>query len=715
MDGDGNVYATGYTPSAGWVSGGWDTELNNGGGTPDMDDGYVVKLSAAGAHRWSAYLGGAGEDYGKGVCAGVDGNLYVTGHTQSPGWLSGGWDETYSAEDDGFLIRIKESLVPAAPSNPGATAVNADAITWTWQDNSDNESGFRAWSDPGVDAPSTLRTVTAANAVSWRQDGLPVNTQHAFQTAATNAHGDSAKTPVISAWTLALTPAAPVVGNPSGAALDVTLGAGDGNPAGTEYALRCETTGGWVQADGTLGAEAVWQTAEVWATVTVSGLAEYTEHAFAALARNGAGVETAAGPAASATTLDVTPPTGTIVINGGAAATSSPEVTLSLSWSDGAGSGVTRMRFSDNGATWTAWEPLAAARAFTLPGGDGVKTIRAQYRDRSNNPSAVFRDSISLDRVAPEAVISLAHPTPAPSPVLLYAVLFSEPVSPTFDAADVAVTGALAGTATVSGADPAYTVTVTLTGPQPEGVSGIQIGTGVLDLAGNPFAGAVSPDYEVVYWPGFASPPEDFRGYTGEAGPLLDAAPAPGGSRTPTYQWYWSDGRKTIHHGPTTSSWDLGALSPLLEGEYWCAVEYGGAHLETPPAAIGVRDRIRIVREPADQTAGFHGVATFSVTATGGYSPLHYQWKRNGEALPDSLDAPVLLVQAIGGEDAGGYKVEIFDSNTDSTESATATLTVGDGLPAARAPGLLALAGLLGLAALTFAGRRRARRNRTGR
>ncbi len=104
--------------------------------------------------------------------------------------------------------------------------------------------------------------------------------------------------------------------------------------------------------------------------------------------------------------LDTTPPTGTIVINGNRSTTNSRNVTLSLSWDDGAdGSGVIRMRFSDDGAHWTAWEPLAATRAHTLPTGDGHKTVRVQYLDRMNNRSAAFNDYILLDTTPPTGTI----------------------------------------------------------------------------------------------------------------------------------------------------------------------------------------------------------------------------------------------------------------------------------------------------------------------
>ena len=99
-------------------------------------------------------------------------------------------------------------------------------------------------------------------------------------------------------------------------------------------------------------------------------------------------------------------PTGTIVINNNRSATNSAGVTLALTWDDGgSGSDVSRMRFSDNGSTWTAWEPLAATRPYVLPGTDSHKTVRVQFLDKANNRSAVYSDYILLDTTAPTGSI----------------------------------------------------------------------------------------------------------------------------------------------------------------------------------------------------------------------------------------------------------------------------------------------------------------------
>jgi hypothetical protein len=106
------------------------------------------------------------------------------------------------------------------------------------------------------------------------------------------------------------------------------------------------------------------------------------------------------------------PVKGTIVINGNRSATNTPLASLALTWAREEGSAVTRMRFSNDGAHWTAWESLKATRAYTLPGQDGYKTVRVQYLDKLNNRSAVFSDFIRLDTTSPTGSIVIDHADP---------------------------------------------------------------------------------------------------------------------------------------------------------------------------------------------------------------------------------------------------------------------------------------------------------------
>ena len=100
-------------------------------------------------------------------------------------------------------------------------------------------------------------------------------------------------------------------------------------------------------------------------------------------------------------------PTGTVNVNGGSASTSSQNVTLNLSANDPApATGVTQMRFSNDGVTFSGYQAYAATAAWTLSAGDGAKTVYAQFKDSEGNQSAVASDGITLalpDTTGPKA------------------------------------------------------------------------------------------------------------------------------------------------------------------------------------------------------------------------------------------------------------------------------------------------------------------------
>lgn len=89
------------------------------------------------------------------------------------------------------------------------------------------------------------------------------------------------------------------------------------------------------------------------------------------------------------------PMTGTMRIAGGAVWTRSTDSTL-----DSAVTNATQMRFRDAGGAWSTWQPYASSRSWTLPAGDGPKTVEAEYMDAGGNVYAAS-DSIGLDTIAP--------------------------------------------------------------------------------------------------------------------------------------------------------------------------------------------------------------------------------------------------------------------------------------------------------------------------
>jgi hypothetical protein len=93
--------------------------------------------------------------------------------------------------------------------------------------------------------------------------------------------------------------------------------------------------------------------------------------------------------------LDATPPTGSILINGGDAYTTSTSVTLQLFYYDPA-SGVSLVRYSNDGIWDTEpWEGASSSRSWSLTAGDGAKTVYFQIKDAAGN-LMTFSDDITL-------------------------------------------------------------------------------------------------------------------------------------------------------------------------------------------------------------------------------------------------------------------------------------------------------------------------------
>ena len=103
----------------------------------------------------------------------------------------------------------------------------------------------------------------------------------------------------------------------------------------------------------------------------------------------------------SAWAADTSPPTGTVVVNGDAAATNTRSVTLTLSATD-ALSAVTQMRFSNTGSSFSAAEAYATTKTWTLSSGAGTKTVYVQFKDAVGNWSSLpITDTIVFDNTAP--------------------------------------------------------------------------------------------------------------------------------------------------------------------------------------------------------------------------------------------------------------------------------------------------------------------------
>ena len=155
------------------------------------------------------------------------------------------------------------------------------------------------------DNKTAASTPTGTGSYSIDLSSLSVNQQYYFRAYAINSAGTTLGSE-LNFTTLANVPSAPTVANPGQSTLDVTVNV-NGNPPSTTFAIQADTNNdgtydGYVQSDGSISASAIWQTAGIWGTKTVTGLSAGQTVAFKVKARNSENTETAFSSAATGTT-----------------------------------------------------------------------------------------------------------------------------------------------------------------------------------------------------------------------------------------------------------------------------------------------------------------------------------------------------------------------------------------------------------------------------
>ncbi|QNF28726.1 family 43 glycosylhydrolase [Metabacillus elymi] len=97
---------------------------------------------------------------------------------------------------------------------------------------------------------------------------------------------------------------------------------------------------------------------------------------------------------------DTESPVGHFTISSGAEYTNKSAVTLSLEATDDS-SGVHQVRYSTDAKEWTEWEAYTTSKEYTLPSGDGDKTVYVEFKDQAGNVSETYQQKIILDTTAP--------------------------------------------------------------------------------------------------------------------------------------------------------------------------------------------------------------------------------------------------------------------------------------------------------------------------
>jgi hypothetical protein len=98
--------------------------------------------------------------------------------------------------------------------------------------------------------------------------------------------------------------------------------------------------------------------------------------------------------------LETTAPAVVITLAEGASYVAGTTVLIDLNFTDSV-SHITQMRFSNNGSSWSDWEPYATEMTWTLAVGDGLRTVYAEVRDNAGLSSTAATDSITVDTAPP--------------------------------------------------------------------------------------------------------------------------------------------------------------------------------------------------------------------------------------------------------------------------------------------------------------------------
>lgn len=106
--------------------------------------------------------------------------------------------------------------------------------------------------------------------------------------------------------------------------------------------------------------------------------------------------------------VEISPPSGSMVIGGGAAWTNTRDVTITFDATDTV-SGVSDMRIGDTSSSLGAWRTYATTATWSLPGNEGPKTVYAQFRDAAGNVSSPTSDTIGLDLRGPIGTVTMSE------------------------------------------------------------------------------------------------------------------------------------------------------------------------------------------------------------------------------------------------------------------------------------------------------------------
>jgi len=341
------------------------------------------------------------------------------------GDLTSGWSGYRTVRVD---ATPPDTSITSGPS--GVIPTGSATFTWTGSDNR-TSTGDLVYSYRLVGLSNDWSSWSSATSVTYNDltDG-----DYTFEVKAKDKAVNEDPSPASRSFGVDVTPPeTTITAGPSGCigTADVTFtwtGSDNRTPtAGLLYSFKLE------------GFDAGWS---AWTSATsksYTGLPD-GNYTFKVKARDGVGHEDPS-PAAQSFRVDITPPTGSILVNSGDSTTNKIAVHLDITGDDGpVGCGVTEMRLSNDSHNWEAWQPFAMEGEWRLPTLNRTTwTVHLQLKDLVGNVSEAFTDDIYLDLYPPRPssenyqlgarVLASADPTSSSESYGLLSATMGQPIA----------------------------------------------------------------------------------------------------------------------------------------------------------------------------------------------------------------------------------------------------------------------------------------------